>query len=143
MTFGATDDEIAAALAARPVGQWQELFAIARSLTEVDRHIVWGGGQELEPGVVQAHYPIYSAAVRQLRALLPVAEFNWRRWCDGNPMYPEGHGLDVAPVADAVRLATVYLLEERFVDGLFGVAMRSGALDAIISRLRRWFETGE
>jgi O-acetyl-ADP-ribose deacetylase len=136
-----TDDEIAAELDAVPDAVWRELFAIADALTDVDRQTGMGGGQEISPGVTQMPYPVYSAAINRIRKLLPTAEFNYRKWSTGNPLVPEGHGLDAAPVADAVRLATCYVHGERFDEGLIGIAIRSGALDAIIARLRVWVET--
>jgi hypothetical protein len=135
-----TDEEIVAHLSEWPAQRWQELFAVADALTEADREVVWGGGQELSPGVSQVPYPKYSERVNRLRKLLPVLEFNWKQWVKGNPLFPEGHGLAEAPVADAARLSTVYLHGERFNEGAIGIALRSGAFDAIIARLRHWYE---
>ena len=126
-----TDEEIVAHLSEWPAQRWQELFAVADALTEADREV----------GVSQVPYPKYSERVNQLRTLLPVLEFNWKQWVKGNPLFPEGHGLAEAPVADAARLSTVYLHGERFNEGAIGIALRSGAFDAIIARLRHWYET--
>jgi hypothetical protein len=138
---GPTDEEIVASLEAWPTSRWQELFEVADALTDVDRQLVRGGGQELEPGVHQSPYPRYSARILRLCKLLPVVEFNWKQWVGGNPLFPEGYGLDEAPVADAARLANVYLSGERINDGAIGIALRSGAMDAIVARLRQWYES--
>jgi len=45
-----------------------------------------------------------------------------------------------APVADAARLATVIVRGERFCAGTLSVAISDGTLNAILARLRRWFE---
>ncbi len=133
-----TDEEIVAHLASWPLARWHSLFTEADALTESDREIVW---KSLEPDAIQAPYPKYGERVSRLRKLLPMLEFNWKQWMKDNPLFPEGHGLAEAPVADAARLSTVYLYGERFNEGAIGMALKNGALDAIIARLRHWHES--
>lgn len=141
---GPSDEEIAARLAAQPEERWRELFAAADALTPADLEVRWGGGQEIEPGVFQTGYPIYSDAVERvvglLRRLGLVVVFDWPAWHDGNPLFPEGRGLDDAPVADAARLATTFIRGERFSEGAIGYGFATGAFQAVVRRLRRWYE---
>ncbi|MFG3438750.1 DUF6508 domain-containing protein [Nonomuraea sp. NPDC047897] len=141
---GPSDEEIAARLAARPEERWRELFARADALTPADLRVAWGGGQEIEPGVIQMPYPVYGDAVMRICALLGelgvVVVFGWPDWVRGNPLWPDGEGLDDAPVADAARLATAIIRGERFSDGTIGRALDHGAFQAVLRRLRRWFD---
>lgn len=139
-TVGPTDLEIAAELAAIPEERWQRLFERMDGLTDADREVKWGGGNEVRPGVTQMPHPIYSDAVDEIRRLLPVAVCDWSTWIRENPVFPAGDGLDRRPVADAVRLATAYIRGERFSDGAIKMAVDNGALRAIVDRLRKWFE---
>lgn len=134
------DEDIEHELRAVPPQRWQELFTAADALTTEDRHVGKGGGTRLRPGVYEAGYPIYSEPIKHVLRLLPTARFRWTDWVGDTPLFPEGRGLDQAPVVDAVRLATALVRGERFSDGLLGRAIRSGALDAIIARLRRWHD---
>lgn len=102
---------------------------------------VWGGGQTTESGVTQAPYPAYSDRVWQLYVSLPGASIDWMKWMRGNPLLSDPSLLAAAPFADAARLATVYTRGERFSDGVFGRALQDGSIDAIVARLRTWFET--
>ena len=54
--------------------------------------------------------------------------------------YRGGGGLDAAPVADAVRIATAIVRADRFVEGALGAALDDGTLHAALSRLRQWYE---
>ncbi len=141
---GPSDEEIAARLAAQPEERWQELFARADALTPDDLRVSWGGGQEVRPGVIQAPYPVYGDAVTRILRLLGELEvtvvFGWPDWVRGNPLWPAGQGLDDAPVADAARLVTAIVRGERFADGTIGQAIDQGAFQAVLRRLRHWFD---
>ncbi|MBB6348314.1 O-acetyl-ADP-ribose deacetylase (regulator of RNase III) [Nonomuraea muscovyensis] len=141
---GPSDEEIAARLAAQPEERWRALFACADALTPADLEVSWRGGQELEPGVIQMPYPVYGEAVQRILGLLgelgAVVVFGWPDWVRGNPLWPDGRGLDDAPVADAARLATAIIRGERFSDGTIEQALDRGAFRAVLRRLRRWFD---
>ncbi|MFD7072662.1 DUF6508 domain-containing protein [Nocardioides sp. NPDC059952] len=124
-----------------PEERWLEVFDVADALTLEDRDFAWGGGEKTAGGAIQMPYPVYSDRVRQLYRSIPGATVDWMKWMRGNPLLADSTRLSAAPVADAARLATVYVRGERFNDGVFGRALQDGSLDAIIARLRTWFES--
>ena len=136
-----SDAQVEAELRSVPESRWREAFEAADALTAEDRDFAWGGGQKTENGAIQMPYPAYSDRVRQLYRSLPGASIDWMKWIRGNPHLSDPSLLATAPVADAARLATVYVRGERFNDGVFGRALQDGAIDAIVSRLRTWFES--
>ena len=136
-----SDAEVEDELRRVPEEKWRELFELADGLTAEDRNFTWGGGEENEDGVIQWPYPRYSDRLRQLYVALPSANADWVKWMSGNPLRTEPARLAAAPVADAARLATVCVRGERFSEGSFGRALQDGSLDAIIARLRRWYDT--
>jgi O-acetyl-ADP-ribose deacetylase (regulator of RNase III) len=143
--LGPTDEEIAAALAAKPTQQWRRLFDLADGLSPGKLEVRWRGGGEHEPGVLTLHHPHYSdsvqAIIEALYELGVIVPFNWTEWHRTSPLFPDAVGLMDAPVADAARLATTYVRGERFSDGAIQQSIENGALLAILNRLRRWFET--
>lgn len=136
-----SDAQVEAQLRSVPETMWREAFSAADALTAEDRDFAWGGGQKTESGAIQMPYPAYSDRVRQLYRSLPGASIDWMKWMRGNPLLSDPSLLAAAPVADAARLATVYVRGERFNDGVFGRALQDGSIDAIVSRLRTWFES--
>jgi O-acetyl-ADP-ribose deacetylase (regulator of RNase III) len=141
---GPTDSEIASTLAAQPAERWARLFELVDGLTPADLQVRWGGGQKLDDGAFQVPFPIYSAAINTIIHLLyelkVMVAFAWPEWHRTTPLFPDGRGLADAPVADAARLATTFVRGERFSDGAIQQAIESGALQAILDRLRRWFD---
>ncbi|MBG6097093.1 O-acetyl-ADP-ribose deacetylase (regulator of RNase III) [Nocardioides luteus] len=136
-----SDAEVEAELRSMPEKMWRETFEAADGLTAEDRDWTWGGGQKMESGATQAPYPVYSDRVRQLYVSLPGANIDWMKWMSGNPLLSDPARLADLPAADAARLATVYSRGERFSDGVFGRALQDGSLDAIVARLRTWYDT--
>jgi O-acetyl-ADP-ribose deacetylase (regulator of RNase III) len=143
--LGPTDEEIAAALAAKPAEQWRRLFDLADGLSPGNLEVHWRGGGEKELGVFTLNHPLYSnsveAIVESLYELGVIVSFDWPEWHRTSPLFPDAAGLMEAPVADAARLATTYVRGERFSDGAIQQSIENGALLAILNRLRRWFET--
>jgi len=143
--LGPNDEEIAAALAAKPADRWRRLFDLADSLSPGDLDVRWRGGGEKRPEVLTLNHPIYSdsvqAIIESLDELGVIVSFNWPEWHRTSPLFPDAAGLMEAPVADAARLATTYVRGERFSDGAIQRSIENGALLAILNRLRRWFET--
>jgi O-acetyl-ADP-ribose deacetylase (regulator of RNase III) len=136
-----SDAQVESELRSVPEATWREAFEAADALTAEDRDFAWGGGQKTESGAIQMPYPAYSSRVRQLYRSLPGASIDWMKWMRGNPLLSDPSLLAAAPFADAARLATVYVRGERFNDGVFGRALRDGSIDAIVGRLRTWFES--
>ena len=90
--------------------------------------------------MTQWPYPKYSDRVSGLYRSLPGANIDGMTWMRGTPLFADATGLAAAPVADAARLAMVYLRGERFNEGVFGQAVQNRTIDAIIARLRTWWE---
>jgi O-acetyl-ADP-ribose deacetylase (regulator of RNase III) len=143
--LGPTDEEITAALAAKPAQRWRRLFDLADRLSPGDLEVRWRGGGVKEPGVFTLNHPLYSdsvqAIIESLYELGVIVSFDWPEWHRTSPLFPDAAGLTEAPVADAARLATTYVRGERFSEGAIQQSIENGALLAILNRLRRWFET--
>jgi hypothetical protein len=143
MAAGDLDDAgIVAAMAAGPAESWRRLFTAAEAL-RTGAHASWCQPSSPE-GVLVFPYPVYSETAEEIQRLLydlhvVIVSFDWRTW-DGAARYPRGEGMASAPVADAARLATVIVRGERFCDGTLAAAISDGTLNAILARLRRWFE---
>jgi hypothetical protein len=144
-----TDEDIERILRSADRERWRNLAAAADALAADTEATQWEGGQQIgttgEPGaeqpVLRMPYPIYSRAVDgiadALRGIGAVVPFNWPDW-DGIERYRNGRRLEAAPVADAVRMATVIIRAERFSDGTIGEMVENGTLPAVVARLRRW-----
>lgn len=118
---GPDDATIAGNLASHSAGLWQRLFEVAGDLTSED------------PGRADEIFTLVGALVDNL-------VFDWTSWIRVAPQFPSGQGLDAAPVADAARLAVAYMRGARFNERALEQCVRSGALRAIVTRFRRWFE---
>ncbi|MEV0601248.1 DUF6508 domain-containing protein [Streptomyces sp. NPDC050315] len=135
----ADDQRLIAALDRGNAAAWRELADAFDALTEEDRNVAWGGGQEDARGVIQWPYPRYSKAllhaVNALRGVALTTEYRW----SANPLpqlSPDGR---LSP-ADAVRAAMALVLGERISEGMIDEALRSGLLDAAVESLRTWYE---
>lgn len=131
-------------MAAHPAELWERLFAASDALTTGSQHASsWHEAPDSEDGAAAFPYPVYSDTVEEVQRLLydldVIVSFDWPAW-DGAARYPRGEGLASAPVAEAVRVATVIVRGERFCDGTIAQAISDGTLDAVLGRLRRWFE---
>ncbi|MFJ9390689.1 DUF6508 domain-containing protein [Nocardioides sp. NPDC101246] len=122
-----SDAQVEAWLRSLPDATWLELFDAADALTDEDRDVA---------------RPVYPDRVRRLYRSLPGASVDWMKWMRGNPLVSDPSMLAGAPVADAARLATVYVRGERFNDGVFGRAVQDGSVDAVVRRLRVWVRQG-
>ena len=65
--------------------------------------------------------------------------FDWRAW-DGLNRYPDGRGLDEAPVAESIRMINAVVRADRFGEGTLLASLEDGTSMAAVDRLRRWFE---
>ncbi|WP_063730122.1 DUF6508 domain-containing protein [Streptomyces sp. RTd22] len=135
----ADDQRLVAALDRDDAAAWRELAEAFDALTDEDRKVEWGGGQQDARGVIQMPYPRYSEGLlRAVNALRGVAVTTEYRWSANPPpqLSPDGR---LSP-ADAVRAAMVLVLGERICDGMIDEALRSGLLDATVESLRTWYE---
>ena len=144
-----TDAEIEAILLAADAERWRELLAALADLEAESERADWDGGQEIRTTVVDASgretlslpYTEDSDAVRRTTKALydlgAIVPFDWPHW-EGRRRYRGSEGLESAPVADAVRVATAIIRQERFVTGATRNALKDGILFAALRRLRQW-----
>jgi hypothetical protein len=145
-----TDEAITETLVSAPAGRWHALWDAVDALNEEREHARWEGGEQVDTTAVdgvqrpvyQMPYVIYSEAVNRivqsLYELGAVVPFNWHEW-EGVQRYRMGHGLEAAPVSDAVRLLTAIIRADRFTEGTIAVTLEDGTLPAALQRLRRWY----
>ncbi|MEA2687340.1 MAG: hypothetical protein QOE93_2535 [Actinomycetota bacterium] len=135
-----SDEEIEARLRAQPIDRWLALWAAVDDLDVEQEHATWDYG-----GTPVRHLPwvSYSDALLRVVGALSAAgafvPFDWPAW-DGVARYRTGTGLDDAPVADAVRMATAIVRGDRFSEGTIAGTLDDGTLPAVLRRLRRWFD---
>jgi hypothetical protein len=146
-----SDHDIELQLRRAPTDRWTSLWTAVDEFDWEAEHVTWGGGQQVETTVVdgverpvfQMPYAIYSDAaqsvLRGLSGIGAVVPFSWPDW-DGLERYAGGRGLDAAPVADAVRMATAVIRSDRFSEGSIGGALEDGTLLAVLRRLRHWYD---
>jgi hypothetical protein len=151
MNEGLSDGAIEDRLRAASANRWRDLWdAIDRLVVEREKG-QWAGGETVgtvvvdavEKPVIQMPYVLYSAVVLdviakvgQLGASQP---FDWQAW-DGLNRYPDGQGLDEAPVGESIRMVTAIVRADRFSEGTLLHSLESGTFMAAIDRLRRWFD---
>jgi Family of unknown function (DUF6508) len=137
------DADLVAAMESHPAELWERLFVAADALEAGSRHASWRQPAASENSSATFPYPVYSDTVEEIQSLLHdldvIVSFDWPAW-DGAAHYPRGEGLASAPVAEAARVATVVVRGERFCDGTIAQAISDGTLNAVLGRLRRWFE---
>lgn len=151
---GLSDTEIEHRLRAAADKRWQELWDAVKALALEPEKGRWAGGETVETivvdgvekPVIQMPYVIYSAAVFDVLAkvygLGASQPFDWRAW-DGLNRYPNGRGLDEAPVAESTRMITAVVRADRFGEGTLLASLEDGTFMAAVGRLRRWYEEQE
>jgi hypothetical protein len=147
-----TDVAIAAALATGRDEDWLVLWEAVDALAEETTFATWAGGDVVQTTIVDGEerhvfrmpYPRYAEQVSrveaQLGALGLFVPFDWPGW-DGVRRYrADPAALADAPVGDAVRLLTAIHRSKRFCDGSIDGALRSGLMQAALTRLRDWYD---
>ncbi|MGY1704681.1 DUF6508 domain-containing protein [Geodermatophilus sp. SYSU D00697] len=114
-----------------------------RAAVEAVRHAPpplaeWHGGAPNADGVIQLPFPVHHPAVDELVTALgrahAVTRFDRMHW-QGGRRYPDAAAVRRAPVADAVRLVTMFVRGERFADGTIAAAVEDGRLLAAAQRI--------
>ena len=113
-----TDAEVLASMRAVSVDGWRDLFGLD----------LGNPTDDLERRLIELSY--------ELGLVVP---FDWPSWYAGE-RYKGGSGLEVASLADTVRLITSFVRGDRFSDGALRSGLRDGALEAAIERLWSWYE---
>ena len=128
-----TDADIEASLRAGAPDDWQALWAAMDSLTPADNQAAWS----------RDGWATYSVPVNRIlglwQSLRIVQPLDWVAW-NRTAHYPGGAGLDEAPVAEAVRMATTIVRTDRFAEGTIEAALKDGTFHAVLRRLRLWHE---
>lgn len=151
MIEGLSDTEIEHRLRAAAEQRWQDLWDALNALALEPEKGQWAGGETVdtivvdgvEKPVIQMPYVIYSAAVFDVIAKvsgLGVSQpFDWQAW-DGLNRFPNGRGLDEAPVAESIRMITAIVRADRFGEGTLPASLEDGTFMAAVDRLRRWYK---
>ncbi|HET9380113.1 MAG TPA: DUF6508 domain-containing protein [Streptomyces sp.] len=144
-TVTAADDRrLLAQLAPHGSDAWRELAEAFDALTDEDRDVKWGGGQQQPNGARHVAFPLYSKPLqRAVSALSGVGAVTPEHHWTAVPMpQPPPAGQTLAP-ADAVRAATAIVRGERFCDGHIAESVEDGLFDAVAVSLRAWHTSGE
>lgn len=146
-----TDADIEAILRGVDDSRWHALWDAMEALDRHEEPSRWAGGEVVDTIVVdgvtkpvtQMPYVEYSDAALKVTSCLggvgAIVPYDWMHW-DGHGRYAQGSGLDSAPVADAVRMATAIIRGDRFSEGTIATAIEDGTLRAVVYRLRRWHD---
>lgn len=151
MIEGLSDSEIEHRLRAAAAERWHDLWAAVDALAGEPEKGRWAGGETVrtivvdgvEKPVIQMPYVVYSPAaldvIAKVGGLGASQPFDWQAW-DGLNRYPEGRGLDQAPVAESIRIVTAIVRSDRFGEGTLLASLEDGTFMAAIDRLRRWYD---
>jgi Family of unknown function (DUF6508) len=124
------------------------LWGLAGEISELEAPGTWGGGDVIDHtddghDVYEMPYIIYAEPVAhyiQLWDEMGLVVPYGRVFLDRPDALQQFGWLDSVPISEVVRFGSAIIRLERFSDGLFGEAVESGAIDAIIEKLREWKE---
>jgi hypothetical protein len=109
----------------------REILSLIKHLDSLDRPLSelfrWGGGEEKEPGVITFPWVDYSLEVRKfvhdLYELGFIVPFDWPAWQEeGFQLQTSPGQLEGADLQDLVKLLTVHIRKDRFVEGHLAMA---------------------
>ncbi|WP_433664020.1 DUF6508 domain-containing protein [Nocardia sp. CA-128927] len=134
---------IEAALRAAPPEAWQRLWSAVDEVLSAAPESQGTWRFKNRDGSLSMPHVDYSDAIYRMNKALydvdAIVSFSWTKW-NIRSIYPGGHGLDTAPVADAARVLTAVVNAERFSDGTILAALSDGLLPSALQRLRSWYE---
>lgn len=121
---------------------WQELEEFyTRLINYKDSFSEDGGGEEIEPGVIEMPYTIEKPIIMEARQLLLdkhlIVMFNWSRWEEGKAMFrvkSEDKFIE-ASLPDVIKLFTAVMRNSRFSDGAWAELFESGDGQRLFKRL--------
>jgi hypothetical protein len=138
----ADDERLLAQLHRERSDAWRELAEAFDALTDADREVRWGGGEQRPDGVHPVAHPVYTEALlRAFHSLTGVGAVTPEHRPAEDPLPTAPPGGRMHP-ADAVRAATFLVLGERISEGTLEEAVRSGLFDAVAASLRAWGSAG-
>jgi hypothetical protein len=145
------DADLVAGLASPADAGWAALADAVRAVENEADHGRWQDSELRDPIVVDGvERPVYSMPYveysdRALHLLATatgvgaVQPFDWMAW-DGLARFPQGRGLDDAPVAESIKAVTAIVRGDRFSEGTVLASLEEGTLLVAIRRLLRWNE---
>ena len=127
------ENEITQKIEALTQNDWQELEEFYNRLVNYNgRFSKVGGGQEIEPGVIEMPYTIESPIVNEARELILnkhlIVMFSWSRWEEGKAMFrasEEDRFKDIS-LPDVIKLFTAIMRNSRFSDGAWADLFENG-----------------
>lgn len=143
----ADDVELVEGLRGAPATAWKTLWEAVDALGAAGLESTWRGGEPLPEtqNIIEMPWVEYSVefgrVIVGLYDVKAVAPFDWMDWYDES-RYPNGEGLDAAPIDDIVRMLTVVVRSDRFSEGSLKAAVDSGLFGLLLSRLREWYDAG-
>ena len=134
-------------LRSAPRSAWTALWSAVDDLDATGLESTWRGGEPSPDNERLIYIPWVEHSVELGRVVVAlydvkaVAPFDWMDWYDGS-RYPNGEGLEAAPIDDVVRMMTVVVRSDRFSEDALKAAVDSGLFGLLLGRLRDWYDAG-
>lgn len=117
-----------------------DLMSGLRSAPPSSWRTLWDAVDGLDRASAVEHSVELAQVVVALYEVRAVAPFDWMTWHEARP-YPDGVGIESAPIDDVVRMLTVIVRSDRFSDGSLQQAADSGLFGSLLRRLRDWHDS--
>lgn len=121
---------------------WQELEVLySRLINHKGSYSEDGGGQEIEPGVIEMPYTIEKPIIIEARQFLLdkhlIVIFNWSRWDEGKAMFrvKEEDRFKNISLTEVIKLFTAVMRNSRFSDGAWADLFENGDGQRLFKRL--------
>jgi hypothetical protein len=143
----ADEVDLVEGLRSAPRSAWMALWSAVDDLGATGLESTWRGGEPSPDNERLIHIPWVEHSVEFGRVVVAlydvqaVAPFDWMDWYD-EARYPNGEGLESAPLDDIVRMMTVVVRSDRFSEGSLKAAVDSGVFGLLLGRLRDWYDAG-
>ena len=136
------DNEIRQKVNALTMQDWHELEDLyQRIISHQGSFSEDGGGQEIEPGVIEMPYTIEKPIIIEARQLLLdkdlIVMFNWSRWEEGKAMFrvKEKDRFKDISLTEVMKLFTAVMRNSRFSDGAWADLFENGDGQRLFRRL--------
>jgi len=136
------DNEIVEKINALTAQDWAELEDLYnRLISHKGSFSEMGGGQEIEPNVIEMPYTIEKPIIIEARQFFLdkhlIVMFNWSMWEEGKAMFrvKEEDRFKNISLADAIKLFTAVMRNSRFSDGAWADLFENGDGQRLFKRL--------
>lgn len=143
------DNEIVEKINALTGQDWSELEDLCQRLTKhEDSFSEMGGGQEIEPGVIEMPYTIEKPIIVEARQFFLnkhlIIMFDWSHWDEGKAMFrvQEEERFKSISLEDVIKLFTAVMRNSRFNDGAWADLYENGDGQRLFKRLLDFKPTG-